>query len=517
MSRLGLAVALLLPTSLLLIDEEAEAQIILLWSDTLTAADTSFVPTAFQLDGSSGIHVAGNCTATSGAKALFVARIDSVGTWSWSNRIDCEGNTQCDLCDLDVDGESNSYVSAQMGPGPAVGSSLFSYATDGGLRWGVSDGERNGDWIYPSQLECDGDAHFYTVRGVYCGDTCESSYYIPAVRKYDTSGSLIWERLRDNPLMENSDVVKAYDLALDPFGNVLATGGAPPSTTPHTYDIVYTFSYDTSGTRRWSRFFPAWDYDNDPELGLSVVADSSGDVWVGAVTESLRVHYPTLIAYDALGYDLGHRRYTELPTYLTSLDVVFWPGQGVIMAAGAVGGYLTTLVTGSLDSVWLMVEQDSGTISYLDQGVCLAGPTGIYRWFGTEVRRITADGTVAWAFTAPFPIRGLLSMPGGSFVICGSIGDATAGYRTVVSRYGACSCPCYGDPVCDSVTDILDVVSVTGIAFRGEDGGVPGYCPSTAADINCNGSIDIIDVIRFIDVAFRGVDPITVLCAPCDL
>lgn len=77
-------------------------------------------------------------------------------------------------------------------------------------------------------------------------------------------------------------------------------------------------------------------------------------------------------------------------------------------------------------------------------------------------------------------------------------------------------CYCHGDPVCDGViVDILDVVSIIGIAFRGEPLFKMQTCPRENTDMDCNGYTDIRDVVTAIDIAFRGADPAVRICDPC--
>ncbi|MBI3872669.1 MAG: trypsin-like peptidase domain-containing protein [candidate division Zixibacteria bacterium] len=77
-------------------------------------------------------------------------------------------------------------------------------------------------------------------------------------------------------------------------------------------------------------------------------------------------------------------------------------------------------------------------------------------------------------------------------------------------------CPFHGDPVADGVTDVLDVVAVVGIAFRGSAAIIDSTCPHAPGgrtDVDCNGVTDILDVVLFIDVAFRGTT--RNFCHPC--
>ena len=80
-----------------------------------------------------------------------------------------------------------------------------------------------------------------------------------------------------------------------------------------------------------------------------------------------------------------------------------------------------------------------------------------------------------------------------------------------------CRCLCHADPVCDSVCDVLDVVTAENVAFRGT-GAISdpnGFCPRERADVDCSGAADVIDVVKVINVAFRGANAATEFCNPC--
>ena len=79
-----------------------------------------------------------------------------------------------------------------------------------------------------------------------------------------------------------------------------------------------------------------------------------------------------------------------------------------------------------------------------------------------------------------------------------------------------CSCPCHGDPACDGVVDISDVVMTINVAFRGSNAAIDPLCthaPGGRSDVNCSGATDVIDVVLVIGVAFRG--QAADFCNPC--
>ena len=82
----------------------------------------------------------------------------------------------------------------------------------------------------------------------------------------------------------------------------------------------------------------------------------------------------------------------------------------------------------------------------------------------------------------------------------------------------ACACDCNGDPSCDGIiADVRDVATTIGVAFRGYSANVDTNpnCPYDLTDPDCSGAADIVDVIKVVNVAFRGADPETEFCSPC--
>lgn len=81
-----------------------------------------------------------------------------------------------------------------------------------------------------------------------------------------------------------------------------------------------------------------------------------------------------------------------------------------------------------------------------------------------------------------------------------------------------CACDCSGDPGgCDGFQDVVDVVQVINVAFRGA-ASVPDpnvNCDYETTDTNCSSSTDVVDVVKIVNVAFRGANPATEFCNPC--
>jgi hypothetical protein len=96
-------------------------------------------------------------------------------------------------------------------------------------------------------------------------------------------------------------------------------------------------------------------------------------------------------------------------------------------------------------------------------------------------------------------------------------GEATSAsyWMGVGFWYGACICPCHGDPVCDGVSNVQDVVKTVDVAFRGATPASDRLCPYEQTDVNCDGVSTVQDVVKMVNVAFRGADPAIEFCDPC--
>lgn len=94
--------------------------------------------------------------------------------------------------------------------------------------------------------------------------------------------------------------------------------------------------------------------------------------------------------------------------------------------------------------------------------------------------------------------------------------DTSAHALVRLTIYPECGCPCPGDPACDGVrSDVLDVVSTIGVAFRNVAAVTDPTCTRARTDVNCTGSTDVIDVVKVVGVAFRNLAAATEYCNPC--
>lgn len=77
-------------------------------------------------------------------------------------------------------------------------------------------------------------------------------------------------------------------------------------------------------------------------------------------------------------------------------------------------------------------------------------------------------------------------------------------YNSIRLALGQCVCKCFGDPRCDGLPNIQDVVATVNAAFRGDAPTIDFGCPRERTDVTGNGFTNIQDVVAVVNVVFRG-------------
>jgi hypothetical protein len=130
---------------------------------------------------------------------------------------------------------------------------------------------------------------------------------------------------------------------------------------------------------------------------------------------------------------------------------------------------------------------------------------GQVKWYSLDLDQ---DGTAEWGTINHNFV--FYDFPGPECVFCDSVGHCLYADST-------CYCFCFGDPQCDSVTNVFDVVKSVDVAFRSAPpvGDTYPLCPQDRTDVTCDGVTNVFDVVAFVDVAFRSANPSTAFCNPC--
>jgi subtilisin family serine protease len=121
------------------------------------------------------------------------------------------------------------------------------------------------------------------------------------------------------------------------------------------------------------------------------------------------------------------------------------------------------------------------------------------------------DGTATFSFTPDYTQAGQQIL-----VFVASDGALADSQTVLIDVAPSCLCDCLGDPQCDGVTNVLDVVQTVDVAFRGGAASVDASCdphPAGRTDVNCDDVTNVLDVVAIVNVAFRSQAPN--FCTPC--
>lgn len=245
-------------------------------------------------DAAGNAYVAGAIERRSEPSEFSVVKYDSRGARLWeAHHAGSIGGPRGEARAVAVDGAGNvfagGYLLTSVGLASTFNAALVKFNADGFEQWSVRLGVGS---VAAVVVDAAGNA--------YVGGTVSGKGPDWILRKYSTNGALLWEQRYDGTLGYNDSLTA---LALDPAGNVLATGWTDSSDSERGATDIATVKYDPQGNALWKRLFTSTAASDEKPWGLALDAagtayvtglassDSSGEVPVTAVT----------LAYDAQG------------------------------------------------------------------------------------------------------------------------------------------------------------------------------------------------------------------------
>ncbi len=268
---------------------------------------------AMQVDAAGSVYVTGQSHSLQGIDCVTL-KYDTDGNLLWERHyrgpLDDTMNVPVKLV---LDGAGNVYV-AGWSLLPTYDYFTLKYDNGGTLKWhrrynGPADGS---DVLAGLAVDRAGNAY---VTGYSAGVGTGTDF---ATLKYDSAGTLIWERRYDGPLSKD-DAASAIEV--DSSFNVFVGGGAATDSIDSgefgyisTRDFA-TLKYDLNGTLLWTRLYSGAGHTNDAASAMQV--DVMGNVCITGISDGGLGHffdYATL-KYDPDGNLLWERRY-DGPSHL---------------------------------------------------------------------------------------------------------------------------------------------------------------------------------------------------------
>ena len=224
------------------------------------------------VDSSGGVYIGGiTSSAGQGSNDMMIAKYNSSGVIQWQRTLGTSGNDQGHY--VATDSSDNVYLCGTSATSGAGMEELIiaKYNSSGTIQWQRRLGGSANDVAYGVATD--------SSNNVYvCGSTrSNSSNTDVLIAKYNSSGTIQWQRL----LYGSSGSDIARRIATDSSGNVYISGYTN-SIGQGNADFLIA-KYNTSGTLQWQRIIggPVSEYS----YGIAV--DSSGDVYLGGSTSSI--------------------------------------------------------------------------------------------------------------------------------------------------------------------------------------------------------------------------------------
>jgi uncharacterized delta-60 repeat protein len=221
------------------------------------------------VDTSGDVYFTGSSDA-SGASNIYTVKVNSSGTVQWQKRL---SRTLLEAEKIATDSSGNVYVCGRAPSAYSVGATntlfLVKYNSSGVLQWQkYLAANFNNTRAYGVATDSSGNVYI-------AGSELSNTSFL--VVKYDTSGTIQWKR----KLGAGSGTQIASAIAVDSSGNVYACGESDNSGTRD----IQIVKYDTSGTIQWQRRLGA----SAATYGQGISVDNNGKIYVTGIYNSTYV------------------------------------------------------------------------------------------------------------------------------------------------------------------------------------------------------------------------------------
>jgi hypothetical protein len=238
--------------------------------------------------------------STQGGTDGFVGKISPSGTWLWVRGMGGSSTDQC--LDIDVDDGGNMSITGNFNGVGTFGSTSFSTQggydifvakldTNGTWLWAVKAGGNSNDYGYGTALGNDGRVYitgsYYSSGTVYFGSlNLATTHYDEAfVAALDTNGQFIWANR-----MHSSYTQRGKGIDVNDNGEVAVTGEFSyridmgggcgtlvPSYSSSSYYRIFIAKYTPSGSCLWAKM-AGYLSSSYSSYGKDVAIDNSGEV-----------------------------------------------------------------------------------------------------------------------------------------------------------------------------------------------------------------------------------------------
>lgn len=221
------------------------------------------------VDGAGNFYVTGHTSSEgAGGSDAYLAKISSSGLGLWQRRLGGTGNEWGYA--VAVDGSGNVFMAGTNTSEASYNQALLAkYNSNGTLQWQRAFYQNGNAQNYFHGVAVDSAGNIYAAGRVGTATAF--------LAKYNTSGTLQWSRKFDNG---STGAEELRAVTVDGADNIYVVGGFVAAGGSY-YDALIA-KYNTSGTLQWQRALGGLDHDR----GVGVVADRSGNIYIALETEN---------------------------------------------------------------------------------------------------------------------------------------------------------------------------------------------------------------------------------------
>lgn len=261
------------------------------WISIFNGADNRWdEPVALVIDDNGNVYVTGYSGSISTSTDYATIKYSSTGDEIWVKKYNGIGNSYDNANSIAIDGSGNVYVTGRSSTGGPYDYATIKYNSSGEELWIRT---YNGPGNYDDEafsIGVDNSGNVYVTGRSWNFST----FYDYATVKYNTDGTLEWERIY-NGTINGTD--EARSLAIDKYGNVYVTGN---SNCDHygTYGDYTTIKYNSLGIQEWIQIYNSPDNQTDK---VNAIAVNSGNVCITGQSRNFGSSYDyTTIKYSQI-------------------------------------------------------------------------------------------------------------------------------------------------------------------------------------------------------------------------
>lgn len=229
----------------------------ILWQRTLGSASATTVASRVAVDTSGNVYLAGYSMVS--FKALLIAKYNTSGTLQWQRIATSAGGGDETLEGIAVDSSGSVYASGYRISANYYNSYIVKYNTSGTLQWERSLSATSEDSM-AGGIAVDSSSNVYVcgIR-VPAGGATRSTF----LAKYNSTGTLSWkQQVANQPIQFNF----LPSVQVDSAGNAYILCSIDDASSGYDFGIL---KYNTSGTLQWQRQLFSYGQETGSIIALS--------------------------------------------------------------------------------------------------------------------------------------------------------------------------------------------------------------------------------------------------------